>query len=92
MTMGDGGTAPLATLSPAPQARHFGGGAGFVNENELAGVQVGLPFEPTLACCLHVRALLFTRMRRLFLYVMSRLSKNSQTVEGAAETPYSVKS
>ena len=92
MAMWDGGSAPLAALGPAPQARHLGGSAGFINEDELGRIQIGLPLEPSLARRLHVRALLFARMRRLFLYVISRLLKNSQTVEGTAETLNSAKS
>jgi hypothetical protein len=92
MAVWDGGTAPLTTLGAAPQARHLGGSTGFVNEDELAGIKLGLSLEPGFARRLHVTALLLAGMRRLFLKVMARLLKNSQTVDGTAEMPRSAKS
>ena len=92
MAMGYGGTASLTALGAAAQARHLGGSAGFVDEDEFAGIKRDLPLEPGLTGRFHVAALLFARMRRLFLYVMPRFLKNVQTVEGAAETEHAAKS
>jgi hypothetical protein len=90
--MWDGGAAALAALGPAPQARHLGGSAGFVDEDEFGGIEIELPLEPGFTRRLHIWALLLARMCRLFLYVISRFLKNSQTVEGTAETERSAKS
>ena len=86
MAMGYGGTASLTALCAATKARHLGGSAGFVDEDQFAGVKLERPLEPGFTGRFHVAALLFAGMRRLFLYVMPRFLKKVQTVEGTAET------
>ncbi len=61
-------------------------------EDQFGRVEIELPLEPGFTRRLHIWALLLARMRRLFLYVISRFLKNSQTVEGTAETERSVNS
>jgi hypothetical protein len=46
-----------------------------------------LPLEPRLACRLHVAALPLSRMHRLFLNVMRRLSKKRHSVPMPTLTP-----
>ncbi len=68
VTMWDGGAAALPALGTAPQTRHLGGNTGLIDEDQLGGIEIGLPLEPGFTRRLHVLALLLARMRRLFLY------------------------
>ncbi len=70
MAMRGGGAASLTTPCAAPQARHLGGSAGFIDKNELGGIKIELPVKPRLARRFHIFALLFARVRCLLLSVM----------------------
>ena len=59
----------LATRAAAVAARHVGAGPTLVHEHQAVGVEVELPFEPSLASDQDVGALLFGRVRGLFLRV-----------------------
>jgi len=61
--------APLAPRRSAVGARHLGGCAAFVDEDEAFGIEVRLPLEPSEAPSGYVGALLLGRVRRLFLRV-----------------------
>lgn len=92
VTMRHMSPASLAFLRAPAQTRHFGAGTRFIDDDELAGIKIKLSVKPGLARGLHIFTLLLAGMRRLFLKVMPRFLKNSQTVEGAAETERSDKS
>ena len=49
MALRDGGTQPLAFLSPAAPAGHVGRRASLVDEDEFAGIEFELVLEPSLA-------------------------------------------
>jgi len=89
MAVRNGGNTPLSAWRPAAQARHLRRSAGLVDEDEPFGIKIELAAEPDLPGRLYIVALLFARMRRLFLYVMPRLAKNCQTVDGATPMPCS---
>jgi hypothetical protein len=76
----DGGAAALASGCSAVEARHLGGRAGLVDENELLGIEIKLAVEPGRAGHFHIAALLLGRMRRLFLSVIRRRLKKRQSV------------
>src|SRR5690606_2836249 len=81
-----------ATLSPAgttSQAGHLRTGSGLVNEDQPLRIEVDLTVEPGAPSREDVRTLLLRGVRRLFLYVIPRLAKKCQTVDGAARTPCS---
>ena len=89
MTVRNGGNAPLSAWRPAAQARHLRRSAGLVDKDESFGIKIELTVEPDLPGRFYIVALLFARMRRLFLYVMPRLAKKCQTVDGATPMPCS---
>ena len=66
MAMGDGGPAALSALGPAPQAGHFGRGAGLIDEDEFFGIKIGLSVEPSLAASGDVRPLWLGGVRGFF--------------------------
>jgi hypothetical protein len=69
------------------EARHLGGGARLVDEDQPRRIKIELPLEPCLASRLHVAALLLSGMRRLFLNVMRRRSKKRHSVPMPTLTP-----
>ena len=78
----------LAPRRPAVGAGHVGLGPRLVDEDEAVGFGAWLPRTPGRAALLHVRAVLFRRMDRLFLYV-SPCRRNAWST---AETPQSTPS
>ena len=74
-----GCAAATPARSPAASSRHLGGGACFIDEDELLRVEVGLGFDPGAPASQHVRALLLAGVRR-FLKVMPRRWKKRHTV------------
>ena len=89
MAVRNGGNTPLSTRCPAAQTRHLRRSAGLVDEDESFGIKIELTLEPALPGRPYIVTLLFARMRCLFLYVMARLAKNCQTVDGATPIPCS---
>ena len=77
MTMGNGGNHPLAAGTAPPQARHFGIDTCFVKEHDPAdplgmGREPGLTLAPNHACCLPIRAFLFTGVGGFFKADLAR--------------------
>jgi len=66
MAVGNRRPAALAALGSAPQAGHLGRGPGFVDEDELLGIELGLGLEPGLATGDDVRPLLLGGVRGFF--------------------------
>ena len=89
MAVWHGGPAALPSRRPAAQARHLGGGAGLVDEDQALRVEVELAVEPGLARRLDIAALLLGRMRGLFLSVMRRRRKKRQMLVSPTPTPRS---
>ena len=71
---------PLAARTSAMTARHVGRGPGLVDEDEALGIEVELAVEPLLPPLQDVGAVLFARVRGLFLRVIACRSKNRQSV------------
>ena len=69
VSVGDSSAAALAFGRPTPKACHLGRQAAFVDEDQVFGTKRGLLFDPLLAGCLYVGALLLAGMRSLFLCV-----------------------
>jgi len=57
---------PLAARAASARARHVGGAAGFIDEDELSGIEKRLPGPPGLARGRHVRAILLARQHAFF--------------------------
>lgn len=89
MTVRNGGNTPLSAWCSAAKARHLRRSAGLIDEDESFRIKFELTVKPDLPRCFYILALLFARMRCLFLYVMPRLAKNCQTVDGATPMPCS---
>jgi hypothetical protein len=70
-------------------AGHLGGGPGLVEEHQPGRVEIELLLEPVLAALQDVGAALFVRVRRLFLSVILRRSKNRQIDVLLTTTPRS---
>ena len=75
--MGNGGNHPLAAGTAPPQARHFGIDTCFVKEHDPAdplgmGREPGLTLAPNHACCLPIRAFLFTGVGGFFKADLAR--------------------
>ena len=87
MAVRNRGKTALSFWSPPVEARHLGGGARLVDEDQPRRIKIELPRRPRLAGCLHVAALLLGGMRHLFLNVMRRRSKKRQSVPMPALTP-----
>lgn len=66
MSVRDRGPQALAAESPPVQARHPGGGARLVDEDQALGVQVELALEPGAATPQDVGTVLLRRMPGLF--------------------------
>ena len=90
MAVWNRGKTALSFWSPPVDPRHLGGGACLVNEDQPRRIKIELPLEPRLASSLHVKALLLGGMRRLFLNVMRRRSKNRHSVPMPTRTPRTV--
>jgi hypothetical protein len=84
VAMRDGGAQPLTSGRAAPQAGHFGGGPGLVDEHQPGRIEVELGVEPGFATLQDVRPLLLGGMRSLFLSVIWWRSKKRHRLE--AET------
>jgi len=56
----------LAFRSPPPQRRHVGLDPGLIDEDQLAGIETGLPGAPTLSAAGNVGARLFKGEQRFF--------------------------
>ena len=87
MAVRNRGKTALSFWSPPVQARHLGGGARLVDEDQPLRIKIEPPLEPRLAGRLHVAALLFGGVRRLFLNVMRRRSKKRHSVPTPTLTP-----
>ena len=77
----------LAPGRPPMQARHLGGGARLVDEDQALGVQVELTLEPGAATAQDVGTVLLRRMPGLFFSVIFRRAKKRHSVETATATP-----
>jgi hypothetical protein len=75
------GDTAFAAGGTSSQARHFGARTCLVDENELAGIKIGLTLDPDLPFRGYVGALLLGGMRSLFLCVIRRRAKKRQIVE-----------
>ena len=80
MTMRDSCNTALPFGCSSTQPRHLRGGTGLVDEHEFCRIEITLLLEPLMTRRRYVGTLLFGRMRRLFLSVMRRLSKNRHKV------------
>ena len=69
MTMRKRHAQAVAARAAAISARHVRAGPAFIHEHQAVGVEVELPVEPGLTPDQDVRALLFGRVRSLFLRV-----------------------
>lgn len=70
VSMWNGRTTSLAAWRAPVKPRHFGVGAGLVDEDEALGVKIDLRFEPLLTCGIYIAAPLFGGVRCLFLSVI----------------------
>ena len=66
MPMRDRGATAFAAPGAATQARHLGRGPGLVDEDQPAGVQIGLALEPGPAPRRDVRPILLGGVRGFF--------------------------
>jgi hypothetical protein len=86
------GAQPLAAWRPAIAPRHVRRRPGFVNEDQPFGIEIELAVEPLLAPLQDVGTVLLGRVRRLFLRVIPRRSKNRHIVPSATRAPWSASS
>ena len=78
------------TARGSPMApRHLGGGARLVDEHQPVRIEPGLALEPGLATDYDIGTALLIRVRRLFLSVILRRSKNRQSVPMPTPIPRS---
>ena len=70
------GPAAFPTLGAAAQPCHFRVQAAFVDEDQLARIEIELRFEPGFSRGQDVVALLLRGVRNLFFHVMPRFLKN----------------
>lgn len=91
MPVRHGRPATFAARQATPKPRHLCIEATFVDDDQAAWVEIDLSVERVFSRGQNVRALLFARVRRLFLYVMPRFAKNSWTVLTPALTPRSAR-
>jgi hypothetical protein len=70
MAVRHGCAAAFAARRAAIKTRHLGRCPGLVDEDELLGIEAGLPLEPSFPGTLYVRALLLRGVRNLFLSVI----------------------
>ena len=79
--------AELAASSPTVAARHVGRRCGLVDEHQFQRIEIELTIEPPPPPFKDVGPVLFARVRRLFLNVMSWRSKNRQIIDGDTFSP-----
>jgi hypothetical protein len=72
MPEGHRSQAALALERAAAQPRHLGRSTSFADENQPRGIEARLALDPGLAALGDIFALLFGRMRCLFLKVIPR--------------------
>ncbi|CIW59712.1 Uncharacterised protein [Streptococcus pneumoniae] len=97
----EGGGLPVAVRHAGPQtltawgaavpAGHLGGGPRLVDEHQPGRVEIELALEPGPPTLQDVGTALFVRVRRLFLSVIRRRSKNRQIDEPLTTTPRSAR-
>jgi hypothetical protein len=87
MAVGNADSQPPPSSTAPAFARQIGGSPGFVNENKLSRVKIELRPRPFLAPLQNIRALLFLRVRGLFLKVMSCRSKKRQITDDEKRSP-----
>jgi len=81
----------LTASTATAQARHAGGEAGLIDEDQALRIEVGLRGKPRLARLGHVGAILLGCMRRLFFHVTARRAKKRHSVPNPTETLRSVR-
>ncbi len=64
--MRDGGHQPLAAPAASARSCHFGGGSGFVEEDQFGGIEKSLPETPVRPCLGDVGSILFSGVRGFF--------------------------
>jgi hypothetical protein len=87
MSVWDGSTASLAAWRAPVKPRHFGVGAGFVDEDEALRVEIDLSFEPILPRGIYIAAPLLGGVRCLFLSVILLRWKKRQSEAMPADIP-----
>jgi hypothetical protein len=80
MAVRDADTQALAAAATAVGARHVGRSPGLVDEDQAFGIKIELTVEPGFALLQDVGAVLFGRMRGLFLRVMAWRAKKRRIV------------
>jgi hypothetical protein len=70
---------------------HIGGGPGLVDEDEALRIEIELALEPVLPPLQDIGAVLFTRVRSLFLRVMVWRAKKRWIVPKPKTRPCSVR-
>jgi hypothetical protein len=86
MSTRDASPQPFALRRTPAQARHGGGCARLVDEDQPFGVEIELALKPGLALLQHVGPVLFGGMRGLFLTVRPQRSRKVQIVPMLALT------
>jgi G:T/U-mismatch repair DNA glycosylase len=87
MTVRNAAAQAVAAPAPAVATRHVGRRRRLIDEHQFQRIEVELTVEPSPSPFKDVRAVLLTRMRRLFLYVMSWRSKKRQIIDGDTFSP-----
>ncbi len=87
MSVWDGSTASLAAWRAPVKPRHFGVGAGFVDEDEALRVEIDFPFEPIFPRGIYIAAPLLGGVRCLFLSVIFLRWKKRQSEAMLADIP-----
>ena len=77
----------LAAPAPAEAARHAGRRRRLIDEHQFQRIEIELTVEPSPSPLKDVRAALLTRVRGLFLNVMSWRSKKRQIIDGDTFSP-----
>ena len=67
MAVRNRGPAPVAAGCPPTPPGQLGGGGGLIQEDELGGIELGLPSGPSVPLRNYVRSLLFAGMSGLFV-------------------------
>lgn len=84
-------TQAFAARRAAMQTAHLGRRPGFVDEHQPLGIEIDLPFEPSLSPFQDIGAVLLVRVARLFLSVIRRRWKKRHRPEELAATPRSAR-
>jgi hypothetical protein len=90
MTVRDGGAQALTARCPAMKPRHFGAGAGLVDEHQALRIEVELAFEPCLASPQDVGTVLLRGMPGIFFTVILRRAKNLHSPATLERIPLSL--